>query len=143
MQTSLPINQIEFSLHRWFSPSFSIPNIYWPHECDLLILKKSGYITEVEIKRSLADLKQDAQKPHQHISDQIRTLYFAIPDFLLPHIHLIPERAGVLTYSPQCRISQKRKPVINKLAKKIDLEDQLRFFKASYYRMWNLKHKLI
>lgn len=144
MNTSLPINTIEFKLHRWFSPHFSIPNIYWPHECDLLILKKSGYLTEVEIKRSLPDLKKDAQKHHQHISDQIRSLYFAIPSSLLPHSHLIPERAGILTYNDQhCWITEKRKPKINKLAKKLTLEEQVRFFKASCYRMWNLKHKFI
>lgn len=76
-----------------------VPNVSWGlqlHECDLLIVNKSGYATEVEIKISLADLKKDAGKRHAHKSDKIKYLYFAIPEKLLPHIQHIPEHAGIL-----------------------------------------------
>jgi hypothetical protein len=75
-----------------------VPNISWGlqiHECDLLIVSKSGYATEVEIKISLADLKKDANKKHAHTSQKIKYLYFAIPEKLLPYIEYIPAHAGI------------------------------------------------
>lgn len=38
-----------------------VPNISWGaglHECDLLVINKSGYATEIEIKISKSDLKK-------------------------------------------------------------------------------------
>lgn len=82
-----------------------VPNISWGlqiHECDLLIVTKSGYATEVEIKISLADLKKDAIKKHAHTSKKIKYLYFAIPEKLLPHIEHIPAHAGIFVLK-RCR----------------------------------------
>ena len=36
------------------------------HECDMLVLSKSGYLTEIEIKRSWADFLADFKKRHTH-----------------------------------------------------------------------------
>lgn len=50
------------------------------HECDMLIMSKSGYLTEVEIKRSFTDFKNDFKKAHQHDnSELIKYFYYAIP----------------------------------------------------------------
>ena len=81
-----------------------IPNISWGmffeknylHECDLLILSKSNYATEVEIKISKADLLKDKEKKHGHFHSHIKYLWFAVPE-KLKEIALkeIPERAGL------------------------------------------------
>ena len=80
-----------------------VPNVSWGmgmHECDLLILRKSGIATEIEIKVSKADIKKDKTKKHDHTHKLIKNLYFAVPehlkDFALEHI---PAKAGLITVS--------------------------------------------
>jgi len=76
-----------------------VPNISWGlflHECDLLVISKTGYATEIEIKTSKADLIKDKDKQHKHLSQKIGRLYFAIPTKLMPHVEHIPERAGII-----------------------------------------------
>lgn len=75
-----------------------VPNVSWGiniHECDLFIISQSHYVTEIEIKISLSDLKKDKQKKHGHHDNRIKYLYFAIPEKLEKHIEHIPERAGI------------------------------------------------
>ena len=36
------------------------------HECDMLVLSKAGYLTEIEIKRSWSDFLADFKKTHSH-----------------------------------------------------------------------------
>ena len=36
------------------------------HECDMLVCSKSGYLTEIEIKRSWSDFLADFKKKHNH-----------------------------------------------------------------------------
>jgi hypothetical protein len=68
------------------------------HECDLLMLSKAGYATEVEIKVSKSDLIADKKKRHGHrdYKNRIKYLYFAIPEKLKDDIDHIPERAGII-----------------------------------------------
>lgn len=71
-----------------------------PHECDLLIIKKSGYADEVEIKMSRSDLKADFKKAHGHISSKLKHLYYAMSTDLYEACKdLIPDHAGVITVS--------------------------------------------
>ena len=63
--------EIEVRVASFFNPrqNIIVPNISWGvnlHECDLLIIRKSGYGIEVEIKVSKSDLIADAKKPHHH-----------------------------------------------------------------------------
>ena len=76
-----------------------LPNASWGlglHECDLLIIRKSGCAVEVEIKTDKYDLINDKKKRHGHRSNKIKQLYFAIPTELMPYIEHIPERAGII-----------------------------------------------
>lgn len=48
-----------------FSANIIVPNVSWgllSWEMDLAIVSKAGYLTEVEIKRSTADLRADKEK---------------------------------------------------------------------------------
>jgi hypothetical protein len=98
---------IEIAVIKGFKPrqNLIVPNVSWGiwdkyygalHECDVLILSKSGYATEVEIKANKSDLVKDSEKHHNHIHGLIRRFYFAVPeklkDFALANI---PERAGL------------------------------------------------
>ena len=46
----------------WFDTNVMIWKEIVNHECDMLIVSKNHYLTEVEIKISLSDLKADFKK---------------------------------------------------------------------------------
>ena len=75
MDTNLSISQIHLALRNsgiWNKRSdIMIPNLSWgllDYEADFVVLSKSGYLTEVEIKRSWEDFKADFNKKHKHLS---------------------------------------------------------------------------
>ena len=50
------------------------------HECDMLVLSKSGYLTEIEIKRSWSDFLADFKKKHNHHNYSIiKYFYYCVP----------------------------------------------------------------
>jgi len=60
----------------------ALPNLSWsllPYEADLIVLNKSGYVTEFEIKRSFEDLKHDFVKNIYHDSELISKFYYVLP----------------------------------------------------------------
>ena len=124
-----------------------VPNVSWGmfgHECDLLVVSKSGYAWEVEIKISRADLTRDKKKAHGHRDHRIKFLYFAIPDHLESHIEHIPERAGIITVHDNghyhfCKTI--RKPKQNGSYKFSDAE-KLKIARLGSLRIWGLKRKV-
>lgn len=80
------------------------------HECDCLIMTKSGYLTEIEIKRSYADFLNDFKKNHVHDDDRIKYFYFMIHESIkdkvlkkLVEVKRVP--TGILVYDDDCRIT--------------------------------------
>ena len=144
--------QMEVALAKYFNPKkyIIIPNASWGldlHECDMLILqKRTFYTTEVEIKRSKADLENDLKKHHGHYSTKIKNLYFAIPAELQEHIGLIPERAGViLIHSKPGRVTKCqiiRRAKANTQARAFTREEVNKMLELGIMRMWKLKEKL-
>ena len=132
-----------------------VPNVSWGlpgmHECDVFIIKKSGYAVEVEIKRTKSDLLADFQKKHNHDDERIREFYYALPEKLLETCEeLIPEHAGIIS----CYTSQwsnrndvyatiKRKAEVRKGSRKLTLEEQFKVAKLGTMRIWSLKKKII
>jgi hypothetical protein len=103
-RTKITCMDMEIAVANYFGVRVNliVPNVswgFWIHECDLLVVTKSGYCYEVEIKTSRSDLKADMRKRHGHNSKRIRRLYFAIPTELLDSIEFIPARAGILEVS--------------------------------------------
>lgn len=67
------------------------------HECDILMVSKNNYLSEIEIKVSVEDFKKDFSKKHQHKDKRIKYQYFAIPYDLKDNlINLISENFGIL-----------------------------------------------
>jgi len=128
-----------------------VPNISWGinlHECDLLVVRKSGYGIEIEIKVSKSDLKADAKKGHQHFDrlDRLSELYFAIPDYMKDCVEYIPERAGILILHRSewgVEIQTLRKAVINKNRRKFTDQEMLKIAHLGTMRIWNLKRQII
>ena len=152
---------MEVALAAFFNYSINliVPNVHWGmnmHECDLLMVSKAGYCTEIEIKISRADLKNDAKKRHGHFSNRIKYLYFAIPTYLEHCIELVPERAGIVTvrpgtqtatiegstylFEPRCKIIRRPRP--SKATKMTDRE-RYKVARLGAIRIWNLKRKII
>ena len=124
-----------------------VPNISWGinlHECDLLVIRKSGYGIEVEIKISKSDLIADAKKGHNHFDrlNRLSELYFAIPDYMKDCIEYIPERAGIIVLNKHeygLGLSILRKPIINKNRIKFTEVEMLKIAHLGTMRIWNLK----
>ena len=82
-----------------------VPNVAWgmglDYECDLLAMTDCGYLVEVEIKISAADIKRDAKKRKWGTYDKdspVSRLYFAAPAALASVlIEHAPMYAGVIT----------------------------------------------
>jgi len=156
--------KMELLVARLFRPrqNLIIPNVHWGfsiHECDLLVVSSSGFLTEVEIKISKSDLAKDSEKKHGHNDRRIKNLYFAIPEKLLDCVDLIPERAGIICVYPTIKISASkeipwdtmrwekakiiRKAATNKNAKPISDDEKYQLARLGALRIWGLKEKLI
>lgn len=116
------------------------------HECDMLIVSKNCYLTEVEIKISLSDLKADFKKEHQHKDENIKNFYYAFPaEMKEKALELIPKNCGVLiAVKKECGIPYRkiecyRKPKINKEAKPINDIVLSKIYRLGYLRYWNYR----
>lgn len=135
-----------------------VPNISWSlfsHELDLLIVRKSGYAIEVEIKVSKSDLKKDAQKRHQHRDrlDRIKELYFAVPDHLVADcMEYAPPHAGIIKvewkesdniYDKPCFTATiERPPLVRISARALTKSEMLCVARLGAMRIWRLKANL-
>ena len=149
--------EIETAVANYFGirENIIVPNISWGaniHECDLLIIRKSGYGIEVEIKISKSDIKADLKKGHNHVDyfNRIKEFYFAIPDYLEDCLSLIPDNAGIISVSKnmiagtlytQCRTIRKCK--MNKNASKFCDNEILKIAHLGTMRLWSSRNKYI
>ncbi len=128
-----------------------VPNISWGlrvHECDLFMLSKTGYATEVEIKISKADLIKDFQKRHSHSSNKIRRFFYAMPEEIYNKldqevINSMPNKAGIIVvymdkyFFRRCRIV--RKALINNNARKLSDKEIQKLLHLGVMRTWDLR----
>jgi len=140
--------EIEFYVasHFGWRDNVVVPNVSWGlglHECDLVVLKPSGYLWEVEIKVSAADLRRDKDKRHGHASNKIARLYFAIPKRLEKCVPDIDARAGVLIVEDKGYTKLVRVPQTNKAARKLTESERVKLYELASMRMWTLKRKLM
>ncbi len=146
--------EMEIALASWFDyrQNLIVPNVYWGmnmHECDLLVVSRVGYVTEVEIKVSRADLRKDAEKKHGHNGGRvIKFLYFALPESLKEAaLEFVPERAGILTVWDDrdhgLRVRRVRDALPNKVATKMSDSERYKVARLGALRIWNLKRKLL
>ena len=151
MKNNLSYTEIELAIAKYFDirKNIVIPNISFGfniHECDLFIIKPSGYVVEVEIKRSISDLKADFKKKHKHEDERIKELFFAVPDELYEKCKdLIPEDAGILVFyefENKCYVRLKRAAKKTSGRKLTDME-KMKVMRLGCLRIWSLKEKII
>lgn len=130
----------------WFDNKTMLWKEIVNHECDMLIVIKNYYLTEVEIKISLSDLKADFKKKHQHKDENIKNFYYAFPEEMKEKaLKLIPKECGILiAVEKECGIPYRkiecyRKPKINKEAKPINDIVLSKIYRLGYLRYWNYR----
>lgn len=145
--------ELTLSLYFKYLRNLVVPNVSWGmglHECDLLVVTKAGYATEVEIKISKADLVKDKKKYHNHDSDKIKYLYFAIPDYLQEYIEHIPKRAGIIVVGTNKDGSLNKRASGCNVIRKAEVYSDYKFSAQEMYkvarlgalRIWSLKTKI-
>ena len=155
MDTKLTADEIQLALYNsgiWNKrQDIFVSNLSWGllnHEADLVILTKSGYLTEVEIKRSWEDFKADFKKEHKHKDEHVYRFYYCIPEsikdefisFLEERYELI--RPSVLCYTEEGEIKITPGGWPNTGGRRLFIEEQLTVARLGCMRIWNLKEKL-
>lgn len=131
------------------------------HECDMLVCSKSGYLTEIEIKRSWSDFLADFKKKHKHEGEGlISYFYYCVPECLYEKVkeYLYEHEvkcSGIITYNEVLYIEIRSATikgymgdsfeVTNKSLpskKKLFLEQMLEIARLGAMRVVMLKEKL-
>ena len=145
--------EMEVAIAKYFGirTHIVVPNVSWGffnHECDLFLIRKSGYGFEVEIKRSKSDMQADFKKKHTHgdRKNRIVQLYYAFPKELLPKVEdLVPKDCGIITveyYADRGYARMHREAKRRKGAKRLTEKEQLQIARLGTLRIWTLKEKL-
>lgn len=86
MDTTLSVGDIEISVmsHPMWNlrTMIAVPNVSWGllnHEADILVISKSGYASEIEIKRSWEDFLADMKKTEHHVDERVYYFYYCVP----------------------------------------------------------------
>lgn len=144
--------QMELSIANHFNyrQNLIVPNVSWGlfndgRECDLLILSEHGYLTEIEIKRTKADIKADINKSHNHSHKLIKRTYFAIPYYLRDCADLISVEFGIIVVNDSRNINTRktveiiRAPKINKLSICLMAAQVEKLYRLAAMRIWSIK----
>lgn len=131
------------------------------HECDMLVLSKSGYLTEIEIKRSWPDFVADFKKQHKHDGrGLIKYFYYCVPECLLEKTYNKLEElninyTGIVTFDENLDIKHHGARIRNRDGdysyhfieqhpnRKLFLEEQLQVARFGAMRAVYLKEKFI
>ena len=148
--------EVEIAVVNYFGArqNLIVPNVSWGflglyYEADLVVVTKSGYAKEVEIKVSRGDLIKDKEKKHTHDCKKFKELYFAIPEKLLKDREHIPERAGILVcekvkYDNDIYYKARlERPATSNGGEQLRLEDKYELARLGTLRIWNLKRKIL
>lgn len=125
-----------------------IPNVFWGfnmnYEADLVVVTKSKYAYEVELKVSKNDLKKDHLKRNCHNDKRFKRLYFAMPEDIYDE-NMVPETAGVLLakyFKGKWYLSEKRKPKDRK-TKPLSDKEYMKLLHLLATRVWSMKKKFV
>lgn len=154
MDTKLSVRQIQLALHD-FTPLWNkradlmATNISWGllnHEADFMVMNRSGYLTEVEIKRSWEDFKADFKKKHTHDDVRIRYFYYCVPesivdkvkDFLEKKFPNNIDRPALLCFTEDGEVGTVHFGCSYKGGRKLFIEERLQLAKLAALRFWKL-----
>lgn len=138
---------IEIALAKHFNPrqNIIVPNVWWGfglnYEADLIVVHKSGYATEIEIKTSKQDIKRDLKKRYFHNSNKIRRFFYAVPWHLADSEYLRSD-CGLIVVNEKLHCKTIRAPRHNKQAQRLTETEIRKILHLGCMRIWSLKQKL-
>ena len=137
-----------------------VPNVSWgllPYEADFVCVNRSGYLTEIEIKRSFEDFKKDFSKKHNHDDERVYYFYYCVPESIYDKVVEFLEKKNegkpkyqkpaVLSFDENLQISYKNygdKIAMHKNGvryRKLFLEEQLTVARLGTLRFWKQEQK--
>ena len=140
--------------HFGYRHNLIVPNVSWGwglrHEADLIVLRPSGCVEEVEIKVTAGDIRADARKLVSHFAERrIRKLWFAVPEALALREE-IPWQAGILAlcWRPDRHgfdlpvIETRRAPWLCRDARHATDAERQKLAELGCMRVWSLKASL-
>jgi hypothetical protein len=155
--TELTVKEIQALLaeHWGIRTNIIVPNVSWgllDYEADLLIMNKTGYVTEIEIKRSWSDFLADFKKDEvAHKSELIYQFWYCVPDELYSKcIEKLKEvypnsldRPNVISYSDSgiLNFHGKSASYCRGKHRKLFLEEQLKLTRLGTMRYWSSEFK--
>ncbi len=155
--TELSVKEIQALLAEHFGirNNIIVPNVSWgllDYEADLLIMNKTGYVTEIEIKRSWSDFLADFKKDDvAHKSELIYQFWYCVPEELYSKcIEKLKEvykdsldRPNVISYSDSgiLNFHGKSASYCRGNHRKLFLEEQLKLARLGTMRYWSSKFK--
>ena len=155
--TELTVKDIQSMLAEYFGirNNIIVPNVSWgmlDYEADLLIMNKSGYVTEIEIKRSWGDFLADFKKDDcAHKSEIIYQFWYCVPDEIYSKcIEKLKEvypnsidRPNVISYSDSgvLNFHGKNASYCRGFHRKLFLEEQLKLARLGTMRYWGSEFK--
>lgn len=136
--------------HEWITPNA----LLYPWESDLITVTPEGWVCEVEVKVSRADLKQDLLKPKHRdglllngpegpcargAPQRPNYFCFAMPCAVrrLPPAIALPRYAGIYTVDEQGRVFEERPPLRLHDAR-IRPDELLALARKMHHRYWAL-----
>lgn len=155
--TELTVKDIQALLAEHFGirNNIIVPNVSWgllDYEADLLIMNKTGYVTEIEIKRSWSDFLADFKKDENaHKSEIIYQFWYCVPDGLYKDCieklkEVYPDsldRPNVISYSDSgvLNFHGKSASYCRGKHRKMFLEEQLKLARLGAMRYWSSEFK--
>lgn len=156
IDTKLTVGQIQVAVAEAFGVRnhIIVPNVSWgffaSHEADMVLITKSNYLIEVEIKRSWSDFLADFKKTTTHDEGKVMYKYFAVPESLTDKVktYLVENKHqdwGIIQYHETGTAWIVRQPKnfgSTDHRKKLFLEEQLAIARLGCMRIWKLKSDL-
>lgn len=152
-ETILTVQDIQLALYNskiWNTRTdIFVTNLSWgllDYEADFVVLNKSGYLTEVEIKRTWSDFLADFKKEHTHNDSRIYHFFYCLPiSFKEKAIELLTEKFGnripaILLYDEDGKITRAG-GISQRGGRKLFIEEQLTLSRLGTMRFWNLLNK--
>ena len=161
--------QLALSYRHVYKGQLVVPNVSmsWG-ECDLLAVSLAGYVTEYEVKISIADLKREWKKQrwnpgsfrwrdnaYEMFYETVKFYWIAVPAHLVAKAQpLIPDHigAGLISVGEKNDfggafrgwrvLDEVHRPRVNRKAKALTSEQRIALGRKGMMRYWNLLRKL-
>lgn len=115
---------------------------------DVIGVTKARYTVEMEIKRSMADFRANAQKPHVKGRDSLlrfrpRQFWYLVPASLIDAAQAeLPEWAGLATEAGANWLQVVKPSPVNSQSRRVPVKDAIRWVELQSNQLWAAERDL-